>query len=566
MTKYLGTEYRATGEADGNIAIGKGTLTALTNGKDNIVIGDGAAPTVDTQKNQIVIGKGALPNNAATEAIAIGTAAMHASTTTAGFSIAIGREAGGSGSNYVALGLQAGKFAKMGGSVLIGNEVAHEATDAPNSVIIGEQALSTATKANSAIAIGSNAMQHLGTDVGESPIAIGIGAMGRNSGDLNVAVGSNALAGTSRHDATGSNNTVVGNYALNEATTGSNNTAIGLGAGKIDIKGFTSIAAASGDYKTTTESEITYVGAYTGKSWDLTNPKPRGTALGYWARAGEDAIALGHTALAQGNGSVAIGKGTEVTRADTVGFGERDLEIKGAGKGVYLQSPDGTEYYLTVADGGTVSVAAAAGAAPAVTKPTPGTVSIRYMSTTFRGKTTLTAARLSARGFAAMPTTLAELKADPSVGDAHWASHNDHRTHLATDSAKNPWDDAWEPQSSLVLADGTHAYWDGSAWVEYKPITGVQRHTGGPPSGAPAGVTFFEWIPSGATETIADLAALKAHTVFGDGKTGWTGQGPASGWSSTDGFNSHGTAWAIQLGDGSWATQDLATHTWTAVV
>ena len=134
-------------------------------------------------------------------------------------------------------------------------------------------------------------------------------------------------------------------------TTGNSNNAIGYDA-QYAPAGVTANA-------TTTGQRQTAVGHETGQSG--TTQVNDGTALGYRSMYGADkATALGSGARADHAASVALGSDTTTTAADQVMVGTRDIEITGnATKGIVLRSPDGTRYRLTIANGGTVSIAAA---------------------------------------------------------------------------------------------------------------------------------------------------------------------------------------------------------------
>lgn len=110
---------------------------------------------------------------------------------------------------------------------------------------------------------------------------------------------------------------------------------------------------------TTTGARQTAVGHETGQSG--TTQVNDGTAVGYRALYGADkATALGSGARADHSASVALGSDTTTTAADQVMVGTRDIELTGnATKGIVMRSPDGTRYRLTIANGGTVAIAAA---------------------------------------------------------------------------------------------------------------------------------------------------------------------------------------------------------------
>ena len=69
---------------------------------------------------------------------------------------------------------------------------------------------------------------------------------------------------------------------------------------------------------------------------------------------GEGQVVIGKGSSATGNGSVAIGDSVTASKAQTVAVVE--LETKLIGGGITMISPDGTEYKLTVANGGTLVI------------------------------------------------------------------------------------------------------------------------------------------------------------------------------------------------------------------
>ena len=82
-----------------------------------------------------------------------------------------------------------------------------------------------------------------------------------------------------------------------------------------------------------------------------------GVAIG-WNAAAKDGVALGYSATVTHANSVALGRTSATQRTDSVSIGARDIESTGPGKGLILQSPDGTKYRIAVANGGTISATA----------------------------------------------------------------------------------------------------------------------------------------------------------------------------------------------------------------
>lgn len=84
------------------------------------------------------------------------------------------------------------------------------------------------------------------------------------------------------------------------------------------------------------------------------------TAVGYSANgtviSANKTTAIGANTQAAHENSVAVGAETETDRVDTVAIGDRDIEIQGAGRGIYMRSPNNTTYLVTVNDDGELAV------------------------------------------------------------------------------------------------------------------------------------------------------------------------------------------------------------------
>jgi uncharacterized cupin superfamily protein len=242
----------------------------------------------------------------------------------------------------------------------------------------GSAALSNCTSGASNVGIGRISLASLVT--GNANTAVGDGTavnltsgnnnafFGASSGQL-VTTGSRLVGvgdGTIAAATTANNLTAVGQAAL-AACTASGVTAVGQAAGKGVTTGGSGVyigveagssPAFDATAKSTTAVNQTFVGAYSGqKSATQVNGV---VGLGASAQAGAaDATALGASSQALHARSVALGNGATTTAADQVMVGPRDVEITDAAKGLVLKSPDGTRYRVTVANGGTLSVAPA---------------------------------------------------------------------------------------------------------------------------------------------------------------------------------------------------------------
>ena len=67
-------------------------------------------------------------------------------------------------------------------------------------------------------------------------------------------------------------------------------------------------------------------------------------------------VQIGDGSLATATNSVALGAGVEANRANVATV--KELELQTVGGGIFMKSPDGTVYKLTVANGGTLTVTA----------------------------------------------------------------------------------------------------------------------------------------------------------------------------------------------------------------
>jgi len=226
-----------TNSQNGTIAIGFGSLTALTSGAGNTAVGylsgnaitTGASNTligyssgsaVTTQSQLTAIGHEALKqSNGATSSIAIGYRALYGTNAgTCGDNIAIGNNAMVANITHVTRSIAIGTEAL---GALVG------ASTPSDNIAIGYRAGNSMTNCSNNIAIGGSAMGETGSNAitGGSNTAIGTNAMYNAEGAVanNTAVGANALLSVT----TGSNNTVIGRLAGDAITTGNSNIVVG---------------------------------------------------------------------------------------------------------------------------------------------------------------------------------------------------------------------------------------------------------------------------------------------------------------------------------------------------
>jgi hypothetical protein len=154
---------------------------------------------------------------------------------------------------------------------------------------------------------------------------------GANAGQANTTGSFNSFFGTNAGlaNTTGSFNSFFGTNAGLANTTGTSNSFFGRDAGRFQADGTTTL---------TTVSNCVYLGA-----------NVRG-----FSNADSNSIVIGTSAIGRGANTTTFGTSSTT---NTAVFG--DYESLTNGGGMILRSPDGTRYKITVANGGTVNVAAA---------------------------------------------------------------------------------------------------------------------------------------------------------------------------------------------------------------
>lgn len=193
------------------------------------------------------------------------------------------------------------------------------------------------------VALGHGVLEFATSGTGN--MGIGIFALNKMiDGHSNVGVGRTAgWSMTSAHS-----NIALGRSALYYMTTGTENVAVGRNAAAIP-NGNSANASV-------TATAQTVVGHAAGQS--SATQADGLTAVGHTARGTTNSTALGARAQASHSASVALGADTSTTATSQVMVGARDVEITDAARGVILKSPDGTRYRITVANGGSLTVAA----------------------------------------------------------------------------------------------------------------------------------------------------------------------------------------------------------------
>jgi hypothetical protein len=204
-------------------------------------------------------------------------------------------------------------------------------------------------------------------------VAVGLNTLATNTGTGNVAVGTDALP----VQVAGNYNTAVGRVALYKNINGGYNTAIGNGALFSNLGGANNVAVGESALTNSLGSFNIGLGMEAGASTFVGQNTTANSSifLGFRTKAlgnGEsNQIVIGHEAIGLGSNTAVLGNASITTTAlrGNVGIGTTapssklqvsagDVEVDTIAKGVILKSPDGTRYRVTVANGGTLSVAA----------------------------------------------------------------------------------------------------------------------------------------------------------------------------------------------------------------
>ena len=240
-----------------------------------------------------------------------------------------GLAVGNANNRPVAVGFGSRASGKAQGSTAVGYEAQ---ALADGTIAIGGRAIAPV---NGATVIGDGATVS-GTT---STAAVVVGQSAQVSGPLSVAVG--------YLSATASNGVSIGTYA----TSGNNSVVVGQGANIIAGKS-ASVAVgrlASGATRTVV------VGAESSATADYSSVLGSNSTA-----AGGYATTLGASSSAGHSGSVALGASVTTTATNQVAIGNRDLELQGNGRGVFLRSANGTRHKITVSDAGALVVVVAA--------------------------------------------------------------------------------------------------------------------------------------------------------------------------------------------------------------
>ena len=269
-----------------NTAIGAGALAVSTTGSGNTAIGTGTLANSTTGTFNTAIGVGALgsalsPDNSTVIGYNAASSGSHRITV-------IGSEAGGSGSDNVAIGYRA----LDGGSV-------------SNNIAIGIEAMRDSYKKND------------DENSGENNIAIGYQALKDNTGAFNVVIGNSAAPAGSN----ATNSTFIGHAVANRSVSGSNNVALGAwafnnGAGANNTIVGTSSVATPGEYQ-----NIVALGSSVHMGGKAENVIAIGSEANVNGSEIKDAIAIGPESSVATNNSIAIGKKATTSDSGRIAIG-----------------------------------------------------------------------------------------------------------------------------------------------------------------------------------------------------------------------------------------------------
>ena len=267
-------------------------------------------------------------------------------------------------------------------NVAIGNEALLDNTVGNYNIALGYQALGTNISGNNNVAIGRTALQRAQTV--NSNTAVGYSALGLTSGANNTAIG--YAAGYLRVGGTNGNSidsVFIGSLTTSNGLNSENEIVIGTGAESAGsntvvlgndlitstrLKGDVIVANGSVGIGTTSPSEKlevngrikvqTSAGSLTFKELGAGSATIAGSAtVGIEAasnfRVKTNGTNEAFTVLSTGN--VGIGTASPASKLEVDGG---DIEVDDSASGLILRSPDGTRYRITVANGGTLAVAA----------------------------------------------------------------------------------------------------------------------------------------------------------------------------------------------------------------
>ena len=287
---------------------------------------------------------------------------------------------------------------KENNSIWIGNDPSSTTDNALNSVAFGKtaldaittgdyntafgyDALTNQTTGNNNVAIGYEALRDNSTT--SQNVAIGMSALQESNAAGNVAIGANAMRGTTNTAITGGENVAVGSSALKLNIGGASNTAIGKASMGNNTDGNYNVAVGKGSLNDNTEGSnnttVGYLSANTGTN-DITTGENNtliGASTAASAAAGTNQTVIGYGSSGQANNSVTLGNAdvTAVYMAQDAG-----ATVYAAGMVLGGTSVTSTAAEINIIDGGTSATSTTIVAADRVVLNDDGTMKQVAMS------------------------------------------------------------------------------------------------------------------------------------------------------------------------------------------
>ena len=361
----------------------------LRDSLSNGFIGYNSGISNTTGGSNVGIGTNALySNTTGNNNIGIGTSALY-SNTTGTFNIALGQSAlfaniGGNGN--IALGVSSlGSNTSGGNNISLGSNSLENNTTGNYNLALGYQVLKTNTTGGYNIALGSQGLNNNTT--GSSNIALGhVSLFSNTTGTSNIALGISSL----QNNTTGSHNVALGNGSLNDNTSGLYNVSLGFASMRSNITGSHNIGLGwrSGQYiadgsENTSGSSSIFIGkdARANGSNQINQIVIGDVAIGNGnntATLGNDSIVATHLkgdvvlkvdgsgfskiktdttgTIMIGDPAAGVTTGLNVTGDITMQSSTAAINLTSATAAIYMTSPDGTNYKVQMANGGTFNI------------------------------------------------------------------------------------------------------------------------------------------------------------------------------------------------------------------